>query len=109
MRRSPSIPFRNCRWLALLLTLDVTTRADVFEKVHDALSLNDSHDRFHLQLSGLVDLETYFIDQPAPGLIFAERDFLLNPRLRLFLDAQIGSNIYVFAQTRFDRGFDPER
>ena len=107
MPRSPSIAFRNCRWLALVLTLAVSARADFFEKVHDALSLNDSHDRFHLQLSGLVDLETYFIDQPAPGLIFADRDFLLNPRLRLFLDAQIGSNIYVFAQTRFDRGFDP--
>lgn len=107
MPRSPSITFGNCRWLALVLMLAVPARADFFEKVHDALSLNDSHDRFHFQLSGLVDLETYFIDQPAPGLIFADRDFLLNPRLRLFLDAQIGSNIYVFAQTRFDRGFDP--
>jgi hypothetical protein len=85
----------------------MTARADFVEKIHDALSLHDSHDRFHFQLSGLVDLETYFIDQPAPGLIFSDRDFLLNPRLHLFLDAQIGSKIYVFAQTRVDRGFDP--
>lgn len=106
-----SIPLRSCRWLALILTLVLTARgtvrADVFEKVHDALSLNDSHDRFHFQLSGLVDLETYFIDQPAPALLFSSRNFLVNPRLRLFLDAEIGSNIYVFAQTRVDRGFDP--
>src|SRR2546430_2195306 len=106
-----SIPLRSCRRLALILLLVLTprppARADFLEKVHDALSLNNSRDHFYFQLSGLVDLETYFIDQPAPGLIFSDRDFLLNPRLRLFLDAQIGSKIYLFAQTRVDRGFDP--
>lgn len=99
------------RWSALFLSLILSlcspARADFLKKVHDALSLSDPDQRFHLQLSGLVDLETYFIDQPAPALIFTERDFLLNPRLTLFLDAQIGSKIYVFAQTRLDRGFDP--
>ncbi|HYM98705.1 MAG TPA: hypothetical protein VET25_03100, partial [Aestuariivirgaceae bacterium] len=80
---------------------------DVLQKIHDALSLSDPERRFHLQLSGLIDLEAYFIDQPAPALIFSERDFLLNPRFTLFLDAQFGSKIYVFAQTRLDRGFDP--
>jgi hypothetical protein len=97
--------------LALILALAIVApgvaRAEFFEKVHKVLSLDDSQDRFHFQLSGLLDLETYLIDQPAPGLIFSDHDFLLNPRLRLFLDAQIGSNIYVFAQTRVDRGFDP--
>ncbi|HEX8489608.1 MAG TPA: hypothetical protein VF626_01200, partial [Chthoniobacterales bacterium] len=111
MPPSSSIPLRSCRCLALILALALTARmtarADFVEKIHDALSLNDSQDRFHFQLSGLVDLETYFIDQPAPGLIFSDRDFLLNPRLTLFLDAQIGSKIYLFAQTRVDRGFDP--
>ena len=111
MPPSFSIPLRSCRCLALILALALTARmtarADFAEKIHDALSLNDSHDRFHFQLSGLVDLETYFIDQPAPGLIFSDRNFLLNPRLSLFLDAQIGSKIYLFAQTRVDRGFDP--
>jgi hypothetical protein len=108
MRRSSLIPVRA---LALALALSFCAqhpvRADFFERVHDSLSLNDSHDRFHLQLSGLVDLEAYLMDQPAPGLVFSSRNFLLSPRLRLFLDAQIGSNIYVFAQTRVDRGFDP--
>lgn len=107
---SPTL-FRLARWPALLLSLVLTfhddARADFLQKTHDALSLNDPQNRFHLQLSGLIDLETYFIDRPAPALIFADRDFLLNPRLTLFLDAQFGSQIYVFAQTRVDRGFDP--
>src|SRR6266567_1025556 len=34
-------------------------------------------------------------------------DNLFNPRLTLFLDAQYGSQIYFFAQSRLDRGFDP--
>jgi hypothetical protein len=109
-RNSP-IFVRLFRWpalvLSLVLTLRGSARADFLEKAQDALSLSDSDHRFHLQLSGLVDLETYFIDQPAPALILTDRDFLLNPRLTLFLDAQIGSKIYIFAQTRVDRGFDP--
>jgi hypothetical protein len=111
MLRSFYILVRLFRWPALILSLVLTfrdgARADFFDKVNDGLSLSDSDHRFHLQLSGLVDLETYFIDQPAPALIFTDRDFLLNPRLTLFLDAQIGPQIYVFAQTRVDRGFDP--
>src|SRR5437763_1025313 len=111
MPPSSSIPLRSCRCLALILLLGQTfcpiARADFLEKVHRAFSLDNSENRFHFQLSGLLDLETYLIDQPAPSLIFSSRDFLLTPRLRLFLDARIGSNIYVFAQTRIDRGFDP--
>jgi hypothetical protein len=105
----PSSPifFRSCRWLAVILALVATARGDFLEKVHDALSLNDSRDRFHFQLSGLVDLEGYLMDQPAPALLYSTRNFLLEPRLRLFLDGQIGSKIYLFAQTRVDRGFDP--
>jgi hypothetical protein len=111
MRRNPVSLVRWCRSLALImagvLASRVNARADFMEKVNDALSLNDSQGRFHLQLSGLADLETYFIDQPAPALILSEHDFLFNPRLTLFLDAQIGSKVYFFAQTRVDRGFDP--
>ena len=111
MPPSASIPPRFFRWpeliLALALTFGGAARADLPQKIHEALSLSDPERRFQLQLSGLIDLETYFIDQPAPALIFSERDFLLNPRFTLFLDAQFGSKIYVFAQTRVDRGFDP--
>lgn len=83
-----------------------TARAEFFEEVHNALSLGNS-DHFRLQLSGLVDLETYFIDQPAPALIYSDDDILFNPRLTLFLDAQLGSKVYIFVQSRVDRGFDP--
>lgn len=111
MPPSSFIPPRLFRWPTLILSLALifggAARADVSQKIHDALSLSDPERRFHLQLSGLIDLEAYFIDRPAPALIFAERDFLLNPRFTLFLDAQFGSKIYVFAQTRVDRGFDP--
>jgi hypothetical protein len=111
MPRSSHIPVRLVQWPALILSLVLifrdNTRADFLEKVHDALSLNDPQNRFHLQLSGLVDLETYLLNQPPPALIETDHDFLFNPRLTLFLDAQIGSKIYVFAQTRVDRGFDP--
>ena len=110
MPRNSSSLFRTGQCLAILalvLTSRMTVRAEFFEKVQNSLSLNDSQDRFYLQLSGLVDLDAYLMDQPAPGLIFSTRNFLLSPRLRLFLDGQIGPNIYVFAQTRVDRGFDP--
>src|SRR4249919_3531435 len=99
------------RRAGLILWLTVPFRfaggSDLLDQVHETLSINDPNNQFHLQLSGLVDLETYFIDQPAPGLIFSDDDVLFNPRLTLFLDAQIGSHVYVFAQARADRGFDP--
>src|SRR3954454_5419277 len=102
------------RWLGragltlwLTLPFRFANGSDFLDRVHETLSINDSHGRFHLQLSGLIDLETYLIDQPAPGLIYTDDDILFNPRLTLFLDAQIGSSIYVFAQARADRGFDP--
>jgi hypothetical protein len=62
---------------------------------------------FRIRLSGTVDLEGYHIEQPAPGLIYTAREYLFNPRLTLFVDAQIGSRVYAFAQARVDRGFDP--
>ena len=111
MPPDPPILVRLFRRLALILFLVLIfqggAHADFLEKAQDALSLTAPDQRFHLQLSGLFDLETYFIDRPAPALISTDRDFLLNPRLTLFLDAQIGSKIYVFAQMRVDRGFDP--
>lgn len=107
---SPTL-VRLFRWPALILCLVATcpsdARADFLEKTHEALSIQDPNHRFHLQLSGLFDLETYFTDQPPPALIFSDHDFFLNPRLTLFLDATLGSQVYVFAQARVDRGFDP--
>ncbi len=60
-----------------------------------------------VRLSGLIDIEAYSTPQPPPGLIYTDQYALVNPRLSLFLDAQLGPHVYVFAQTRVDRGFDP--
>src|SRR5437868_12647651 len=80
-------PVWFCRWvtMALLLLFLVLgeARADFLEKINDTLSLSDTDRHFHLQLSGLLDLETYFTDQPPPALIYTDHDFLLNPRLTL--------------------------
>src|SRR5205814_556907 len=72
-----------------------------------ALTVAAFHNNLRARLSGTVDLEFYHFDQPAPGLIDSKIDNLFNPRLILFLDAQIGSHVYFFAQSRLDRGFDP--
>ena len=94
--------------LVIVLGLIPQLRAfDFLERANDALSIRDPQNRFQLQLSGLVDLETYFLEQPAPGLIYTPHDFLFNPRLTLFLDASLGTHFYLFVQARVDRGFDP--
>ena len=91
--------------IALFITLE--TRADLLDRVNDALSIRNSEKQFQLQLSGLIDFEGYFIDQRAPGLIDTDDSFLFNPRISLFLDAQWTSHWYFFGQLRIDRGFDP--
>src|SRR5213075_446092 len=80
---------------------------DFFDRLDTALTISAFHDNFRARLSGTLDLELYHFEQPAPGLIDSSMDTLFNPRLTLFLDAQIGSQIYFFAQSRLDRGFDP--
>jgi len=80
---------------------------DFLDRVDQALTVSAFRDKVRARLSGLVDLEGYYYQQPAPGLIFASDDWLFNPRLTLFLDAQIGSHVYGFVQARLDRGFDP--
>jgi hypothetical protein len=59
-----------------------------------------------LDLSGLLDLEGYYVDQRPPGLLFEDESFF-NPRLTFFLESQIGPHFYAFLQARLDRGFDP--
>lgn len=98
-------PNKSIFAFALMLLLDA--RADLFDRVNDALSIRDAEHQFQLQLSGLVDLEGYYLDQPAPGLIFTGNHELFNPRLSIFLDAQWTPHLYLFAQARIDRGFDP--
>lgn len=79
----------------------------VFDRVEEALSVSAFHDQLRARVSGTVDLEQYHFQLPAPGVIRATDNDLFNPRLSLFLDLQLGPQVYVFAQTRFDRGYDP--
>ena len=92
---------------AVALVLALETRADLLDRVTDALSFRNPQNQFQLQLSGLIDFEGYFIDQRAPALIETDDKFLFNPRVSLFLDAQWTSHWYVFGQLRIDRSFDP--
>jgi hypothetical protein len=80
---------------------------DLLDRVDNTLTLTAFRDNLRARLSGTLDLEVYNFEQPAPGLINSSIDNLFNPRLTLFLDAQLGSQVYFFAQTRVDRGFDP--
>ena len=80
---------------------------DFFDRLDTALTISAFQNNLRARLSGTLDLEFYNFEQPPPGLIISDTDNLFNPRLTLFLDTQIGSQIYFFAQSRLDRGFDP--
>ncbi len=97
------------RGLAFFLacTAYATGSDDFLEQLDTALTIAAFHDNLRLRLSGTIDLEGYHLQQPAPGLIDSKIDNLFNPRLTLFLDAQMGSHVYFFAQARLDREFDP--
>ncbi len=86
----------------------ITRGADEWlDRVDDALTTAAVHDTVRLRLSGALDLEGYEFDQPAPGLIFADGTRLFNPRLTLYLDTQFGAHVYVYAEARAQRAFDP--
>src|SRR5438874_2806544 len=96
--------------IAVLLVLLVfggnSSGQQLLDKLEDALSLKTRDGLFQAQLSGLLDLEGYYIDQRPPGLILEDESFF-NPRLSLFVDAKLGQHFYGFLQARVDRGFDP--
>src|SRR5437870_4787977 len=100
---------KQLRWLAFLLayTAYATEPDEFLDRLDTALTNAAFHDNIRIRLSGTIDLEAYHFQQPAPGLIDSKIDNLFNPRLTLFLDAQMESHIYFFAQSRLDRGFDP--
>jgi hypothetical protein len=91
---------------ALVSSADLA-RADFLDDANRMLSLGDADNPFHLRLSGLLDLEGYYLDQPAPGLIATNNNFLFNPRLTIFVDARWSDYLYFFGQLRLDRSFDP--
>ncbi|HEY0368977.1 MAG TPA: hypothetical protein VGC85_05225 [Chthoniobacterales bacterium] len=80
---------------------------EFFDELEQHLSVSAFHENVRVKLSGTLDLEYYHFDQPPPGLIDAAGHDLFNPRLTLFVDAQLGPALYFFSQTRVDRHFDP--
>jgi len=98
--------------LALVIVLLVCAIAaapaqDFLDRVNEALTFTGFENNVRARVSGTLDLEGYAFSGPAPGLILTTSDALFNPRLSLFVDAQFGPVVYVFTQTRVDRGFDP--
>lgn len=80
---------------------------DVFDRLSEALTTSAADGVVRARLSGTLDLEGFAFSQPAPALLNATGNTLFNPRLSVFLDAQVGRSVYAFAQMRVDRGFDP--
>jgi hypothetical protein len=83
------------------------TTDDLLDRVDDALTTSQFDSQVNARISGLLDMEAYHFSQPAPGLIDTQDHNYFNPRLTLFLDGQIGPHLYVFMESRVDRGFDP--
>lgn len=100
MRPNKFILFVSCAALA-------GARADLLDRVNDSLSIRNEKMQFELQISGLLDFESYSWSHAAPGLIYADNEFLFNPRLSIFADAHWTKHLYFFGQVRLDRGFDP--
>lgn len=94
---------------ALLCALAVPARAaeDVLDRVEEALTFGTPAGEMRGRLSGTLDLEGYAFSTPAPALLHTAGSALFSPRLTVFLDAQLGGRVYLFAQARADRGFDP--
>lgn len=80
---------------------------DFLDRVDEALTFAGSDSNVRARVSGTLDLEGYAFSGAAPGLIRTTSSGLFNPRLSLFVDAQLGPMVYVFTQTRVDRGFNP--
>lgn len=89
------------------MAAQVALADDPLERVTQALTFSAFDHKLRYRISGIADLEAYAFDRPAAGLIDSQDSVLVNPRLSLFLDVQAGDHVYIFAQGRVDRGFDP--
>ncbi len=92
--------------LGLVLCATAVRGQEWLDTLDDHLSIKTHNGFFRSDLSGLLDLEGYYIDQRPPGLLM-ENDSFLNYRLSFFLDTRLGPHFYSFVQARMDRGFDP--
>ncbi len=80
---------------------------EFLDHVEDQLSFGGWDEAVRARVSGTLDLEGYALSPAEQGLVFSEGTTVFNPRLSLFLDAQVGRHLYAFAQARADNGFDP--
>jgi hypothetical protein len=92
--------------LALLVFVTKVWGQQWLDELDHNLSLSSRNGFLRADLTGLLDLEGYYVDQRPPGLLFEDESFF-NPRLTFFLDTGIGPHLYGFVQARLDRGFDP--
>lgn len=93
-------------FLLIFAAQPASAQEELLQRLDDSLIYQSSKGFFRSELSGLVDIEGYFIDHRPPGLLFGNAD-LFNPRLSLFLDTHLGEQFYSLVQFRADRGFDP--
>lgn len=105
----PPLPVKLVCGLCFSVALLCVVRGadDFVDRVDEALTWASDNGQLRARVSGTLDLEGYAYSAPPPGLIIASGSTLFNPRLTLYLDAQLGDHVYVFAQGRLDRGFDP--
>jgi hypothetical protein len=76
-------------------------------RLDQPLSLQSQGGSVRTALGVVFDLEGYWYESPAPGLIYADGQSAANPRLTLLSETRVGSHVYAFVQARIDRGFDP--
>ena len=98
------------RLLAALLALaSMAAQADAvsLDRLDRALSAQSPGGFLRANVSGVLDVAGYYIDQPPPGLLVTDDHWLGAPRLSVLLDLRAGSRLYCFVRAQADRGFDP--
>jgi hypothetical protein len=94
--------------IAGLLAMACAARADDWlDQLDESMRVSFFKGTITANVSGLMDMEGYYTEQPNLGLISNGGSFLFNPRLTIYLDVQITPAIYISAEARVDRGFDP--
>jgi hypothetical protein len=93
-------------WLAVLVLAASGQAQDWLDRIDDSLHLQSKGGLFRADLTGLFDLEGYYVDERPPGLLYGYQSFV-NYRTTFFVDATLGNHFYAFLQARLDRGFDP--
>ena len=67
--------------LGILCTLIVNSaNGDFLDDAEQTLTITAFNKELHLKLSGTLDLEDYYSEKPAPGLIYSAQRNLFNPR-----------------------------